>query len=137
MPPPSAGSSSRSPRPTSRPAAASAAAGSGSPSAASSSGLGLAICRELTQLMGGTLSVESRPQVGSTFHLRLELPAGPAPAASQPPLPMRRVRILSRRPALAESLARHVRALGLTVQGEADSPADGPEDLVRVDASSP
>jgi signal transduction histidine kinase/ligand-binding sensor domain-containing protein/CheY-like chemotaxis protein/HPt (histidine-containing phosphotransfer) domain-containing protein len=100
------------------------------------SGLGLAICRELTQLMGGSISVESQPQVGATFHLRLELPTEPAPAASQPPLPMRRVRILSRRPALAESLARHVRALGLTVQGEADSPTDGPEDLVLVDASS-
>src|SRR5204862_2050451 len=37
---------------------------------------------------------------------------------------------------LAASRARHVRALGLTVQGEADSRADGPEDLVLVDASS-
>jgi len=31
------------------------------------SGLGLAICRELAQLMGGSIDVESRPQAGSTF----------------------------------------------------------------------
>jgi len=67
------------------------------------SGLGLAICRELAQLMGGSIDVESRPQAGSTFHLRLQLPTGPTLAAPAPAWPQRRVRILTRRPALAES----------------------------------
>ena len=100
------------------------------------SGLGLAICRELAQLMGGSISVDSRPQAGSTFHLRLQLPAGPALAAPAPLWPQRRVRILTRRPALAESLARHARALGLTVIPDNATTREGPEDLVLADASS-
>jgi signal transduction histidine kinase/ligand-binding sensor domain-containing protein/CheY-like chemotaxis protein/HPt (histidine-containing phosphotransfer) domain-containing protein len=82
-------------------------------------GLGLAICRELAELMGGTVTAESRLNVGSTFHVRLPLKladsAGGVASSLDAPAPFtqRAVRILTRRPALAESLARHLSALGL------------------------
>jgi signal transduction histidine kinase/ActR/RegA family two-component response regulator len=44
------------------------------------SGLGLAICRELVDMMGGSIELESRLGHGSTFRVRLPL-AEPAPAA--------------------------------------------------------
>ena len=39
-------------------------------------GLGLAISREIAETMGGTLSLESEPGLGSRFELEVEMPGG-------------------------------------------------------------
>ncbi|MEE4298004.1 MAG: BREX system ATP-binding domain-containing protein [Pseudomonadales bacterium] len=50
-------------------------------------GLGLAICRQLVNLMGGTLEVDGEFGVGSRFHFELRLPfAGSEAPSSDPPL---------------------------------------------------
>ncbi|MEA3639452.1 MAG: PAS domain S-box protein [Lamprobacter sp.] len=47
-------------------------------------GLGLTISLALTKMMGGRLSVDSEPNIGSCFELRLPLPPAAAPQRSLP-----------------------------------------------------
>ena len=53
------------------------------PQRRSGTGLGLAICRELVDMMGGSIELESRLAHGSTFHVRLPL-SEPAVAVPMP-----------------------------------------------------
>ncbi len=60
------------------------------------SGLGLAISRQLVELMGGSISVDSRPGQGSTFSFTVRLGLQPAAHAAHPAVPVdvSRLRVL-------------------------------------------
>lgn len=106
------------------------------------SGLGLAICRQMTELMGGAIGVESTLGQGSTFAVRLPLPAGEA-ALAKPIRSLRRsldVLRLGQRPLhllLAEDNAMNVRlarALLTRLGHRLDVAGSGREALARLAA---
>jgi CheY-like chemotaxis protein len=54
------------------------------PQRSAGSGLGLAICRELVDMMGGSIELESRVAHGSTFRVRLPLAESSSAVSSAP-----------------------------------------------------
>jgi len=89
-------------------------------------GLGLAICRRLTELMGGTIGVESEPTKGSTFYVILTLTvaeSAPAPKPAAVGDALRRldaggrpVLVADDHPTNRALIARQLALLGLSVE---------------------
>jgi len=82
------------------------------------SGLGLAICHRLAELMGGTLTLESEPGVGTTIALRVALPVArrlprpQAPEATEPDLARKAILVVEDHLPFQVILRRQLESLG-------------------------
>jgi PAS domain S-box-containing protein len=99
-------------------------------------GLGLTISSELVRMMNGTISVESTPERGSTFHVTLQLgaPAHIDPEASRPLCGLR-ILVADRNRTAAEIAAAWLRRWGAVVDVVEDVRAAAVVDVALLDAS--
>ena len=102
-------------------------------------GLGLAICKNIVELMGGSVSFSSEPNRGSTFPVILQVPIA-APAAPPPqPLQGQRLAIVTRSGALREELSHLGARFGATIlhREETALATANDWDLALVDVTGP
>ncbi|MDH5254828.1 MAG: ATP-binding protein, partial [Gammaproteobacteria bacterium] len=92
-------------------------------------GLGLSICRQLVELMGGSIGVTSQPSVGSTFWCEIPLVVGDETPLAEAGSPLAGLRIIVATP--ARSLQEAI-SLRLLAEGAATVPVDSSADLEQL-----
>ncbi len=88
-------------------------------------GLGLSICRQLSERMGGGITVESAEGAGSTFTCRIVVGAAPDGGEDTPMFAGRRAVVAHDQPVVAASVTQHLSRWGIAAAAPGPDPAAG------------